>query len=97
MDDLLLTALGRALAEWAGYRCWRVLLESHGREPLWDCADVSRTVGWFTARYPVLLDFDGSDDIGRQINRLTGTRTQAKNRLHALQANNSTRSLLVED
>jgi fengycin family lipopeptide synthetase B len=67
MDDLLLTALGRALAEWAGYRCWRVLLESHGREPLWDGADVSRTVGWFTARYPVLLDFDGSDDIGRQI------------------------------
>ena len=36
-------------------------------------------------------------DIGRQINRLTGTRTQAKNRLHALQAKNSTRSLLVED
>lgn len=36
-------------------------------------------------------------DIGRQINRLTGTRTQAKNRLHALQSKGSTRSLLIED
>lgn len=36
-------------------------------------------------------------DIGRQINRLTGTRTQAKNRLHALQSKRSTASLLIED
>ena len=36
-------------------------------------------------------------DIGRQINRLTGTRTQAKNRLHALQSKGSTRPLLIED
>lgn len=36
-------------------------------------------------------------DIGRQINRLTATRTQAKNRLHALQSKSSTVSLLIED
>lgn len=36
-------------------------------------------------------------DIGRQINRLTGARTQAKNRLHALQAKQSTPALLIED
>jgi len=36
-------------------------------------------------------------DIGRQINRLTGTRSQAKNRLHALQSKRSTLPLLVED
>lgn len=36
-------------------------------------------------------------DIGRQINRLTGARTQAKNRLHALQAKRSTLALLLED
>lgn len=36
-------------------------------------------------------------DIGRQINRLTGSRTQAKNRLHALQSKQSTISLLIED
>jgi transposase len=36
-------------------------------------------------------------DISRQINRLVGARTQAKNRLHALQAKQSTPGLLVAD
>ena len=36
-------------------------------------------------------------DLGRQINRLTATRTQAKNRLHALRAKSSTLPLLIED
>lgn len=36
-------------------------------------------------------------DIGRQINRLTASRTQAKNRLHALQAKAMTLPLLLED
>jgi amino acid adenylation domain-containing protein/non-ribosomal peptide synthase protein (TIGR01720 family) len=67
MDDLLLAALGRGLAAWSGVRQWRVLLEGHGREPLWDGGDVSRTVGWFTARYPVLLDLAATDNVGRQI------------------------------
>lgn len=35
--------------------------------------------------------------LGRQINRLTGSRTQAKNRLHALKATQSTPALLLED
>jgi non-ribosomal peptide synthase protein (TIGR01720 family) len=67
MDDLLLAALGRALVAWCGGGRWQVLLESHGREPLWDGSDVSRTAGWFTARYPVVLDVEGPDDVGRQI------------------------------
>lgn len=36
-------------------------------------------------------------DIGRQINRLIGTRTQAKNRLHALMATRHRVPLLIED
>lgn len=36
-------------------------------------------------------------DIGRQINRLTRSRSQAKNRLHALQAKRMTLALLIED
>lgn len=36
-------------------------------------------------------------DIGRQINRLTGARTQAKNRLHALKAKQMTPQLLIDD
>lgn len=35
--------------------------------------------------------------LGRQINRLIGNRTQAKNRLHAMTATRSTPALLIED
>jgi transposase len=48
----------------------------------------------WTPPEPVCLELR---DLGRQINRLTGSRTQAKNRLHALQSKNSTSSLLLED
>jgi len=36
-------------------------------------------------------------DVGRQINRLTATRTQAKNRLHALSSTRTVLPLLVDD
>lgn len=39
----------------------------------------------------------GLRDIGRQINRLTATRIQAKNRLHALQSKRDTLRMLIED
>jgi hypothetical protein len=31
-------------------------LESHGREQIFADVDLSRTVGWFTSRFPVRLD-----------------------------------------
>ncbi len=39
----------------------------------------------------------GLRDIGRQLNRLTASRTQAKNRLHALTAKSTTLPMLIED
>ncbi|MCQ0024267.1 LLM class flavin-dependent oxidoreductase [Streptomyces somaliensis DSM 40738] len=54
IDDVLLTALAGALAPWSGHRRVLVDLEGHGREGLFGL-DVSRTVGWFTSLYPVLL------------------------------------------
>ncbi|MEU3749375.1 MULTISPECIES: MupA/Atu3671 family FMN-dependent luciferase-like monooxygenase [Streptomyces] len=54
IDDVLLTALAGALAPWSGHRRVLVDLEGHGREGLLGL-DVSRTVGWFTSLYPVLL------------------------------------------
>jgi amino acid adenylation domain-containing protein/non-ribosomal peptide synthase protein (TIGR01720 family) len=56
IDDALLSALVRALAGWSGSPRLRVDLEGHGREPLFDDLDVSRTVGWFTTLYPVVLE-----------------------------------------
>jgi non-ribosomal peptide synthase protein (TIGR01720 family) len=62
IDEALLSALVRALAGWTGSPRLRVDLEGHGREPLVedsgdaDDLDVSRTVGWFTSVYPVVLE-----------------------------------------
>ncbi|MFC9953032.1 amino acid adenylation domain-containing protein, partial [Streptomyces prasinus] len=53
IDDVLLSALGRVLADWTGTGRVTVALEGHGRED--DTLDLSRTVGWFTTQYPVTL------------------------------------------
>jgi amino acid adenylation domain-containing protein/non-ribosomal peptide synthase protein (TIGR01720 family) len=66
IDDVLLTALVRAFARWTGSRSLLVDLEGHGRGellPLSPEMDLSRTVGWFTAIYPVLLEIgDGGPE-----------------------------------
>lgn len=56
VNDLLLTALGRALCGWSGHARIRIDLEGHGREDIADEIDLSRTVGWFTSLFPVVLD-----------------------------------------
>jgi amino acid adenylation domain-containing protein/non-ribosomal peptide synthase protein (TIGR01720 family) len=56
IDDVLLTALARAFARWTGSRSLLLDLEGHGRGDLLPDLDLSRTVGWFTAIYPVLLE-----------------------------------------
>ena len=53
IQAVLLTAIARTLRQWTGCEATRVLVAGHGRIPLAD-VDVSRTVGWFTANYPVL-------------------------------------------
>ncbi|WP_158623627.1 condensation domain-containing protein [Corallococcus llansteffanensis] len=61
LNDILLTALASALASWTRRRRWIIDLEGHGREPLFDDVDLSRTVGWFTSRVPVVLEHEGDD------------------------------------
>ena len=58
-NDLLLTALARALCRWSGQERMLVDIEGHGREDLDPAVDLSRTVGWFTSLYPVALDARG--------------------------------------
>ncbi|ROP31317.1 non-ribosomal peptide synthetase [Couchioplanes caeruleus] len=67
VDDGLLTGLALALAQWRRTRgesgtSTLVRLEGHGREEhLVSGADLSSTVGWFTAMFPVRLDLAGVD------------------------------------
>ncbi|MCX7121890.1 MAG: amino acid adenylation domain-containing protein [Gammaproteobacteria bacterium] len=55
INDLLLTALGLSLSSYFGKSSHRITLEGHGREEIDDKLDISRTVGWFTSMYPVML------------------------------------------
>ncbi|MCL5997063.1 MAG: condensation domain-containing protein, partial [Chloroflexi bacterium] len=56
INEVLLAALAQGYASWAGRRTLLVDLEGHGREDILDGIDLSRTAGWFTTVYPVLLD-----------------------------------------
>ncbi|MYR21679.1 AMP-binding protein, partial [Streptomyces sp. SID6137] len=65
VNDVLLSALGRVLADWTGTDRVTVALEGHGREEdLAEGTDLSRTVGWFTTQYPVTLTPAAPDDWG---------------------------------
>ena len=55
VQDLLLTALARSLAEWTGRTEFPISLESHGRPDLFDDVDTSRLVGWCTSQFPLRL------------------------------------------
>ncbi|NIE69230.1 non-ribosomal peptide synthetase, partial [Burkholderia sp. Ax-1719] len=60
VEEVLLAALAESLHAWSGARGALVSLEGHGREALGeDAIDLSRTVGWFTTRYPLWLDAHG--------------------------------------
>ncbi|MFL5540379.1 MAG: amino acid adenylation domain-containing protein, partial [Longimicrobiaceae bacterium] len=61
VNDALLAALARVLARWTGGSTVAVELEGHGREELFEGVDLSRTVGWFTSGFPVLLDARAAD------------------------------------
>ncbi|HWO59216.1 MAG TPA: amino acid adenylation domain-containing protein [Umezawaea sp.] len=56
VNDVLLTALAAAIGRWTGAGKVSIDLEGHGREEIFDGVDLSRTVGWFTSEYPVVLD-----------------------------------------
>lgn len=64
INDLLLTALALAFRQWTGENTLLVELEGHGREALFNDVDVSRTIGWFTTHFPILLDLSGEAESG---------------------------------
>jgi non-ribosomal peptide synthase protein (TIGR01720 family) len=56
MSEVLLMSLALGVKTWSGAQQVLIDLEGHGRESLFADVDLSRTVGWFTSVYPVLLD-----------------------------------------
>ncbi|WP_159888720.1 condensation domain-containing protein, partial [Paenibacillus puerhi] len=77
INDLLLTALGMAIHRWSGLTDMLVSLEGHGREAVVPELDITRTVGWFTSVFPVLLQSSTELTLPQQIK-------QTKERLHSV-------------
>ncbi|MEE1056510.1 MAG: amino acid adenylation domain-containing protein, partial [Acutalibacteraceae bacterium] len=55
VNDILLTALAISVSDMIGEKTIALVLEGHGRQELHKKIDISRTVGWFTTIYPVVL------------------------------------------
>jgi non-ribosomal peptide synthase protein (TIGR01720 family) len=64
INDALLAALTMTFTAWGKTESVRFELEGHGREHIFDDVDLSRTIGWLTTVYPVVLRTSNDDDIG---------------------------------
>jgi amino acid adenylation domain-containing protein/non-ribosomal peptide synthase protein (TIGR01720 family) len=56
IDDLLLTAISRAVSKLTGQQMVSIQMEGHGREAIGEPIAIDRTVGWFTSIYPITLE-----------------------------------------
>lgn len=59
INDVLLAAIAAAVSQCTGQNEVVINLEGHGRDEIHKRIDVSRTVGWFTISYPLLLNGQG--------------------------------------
>jgi len=75
INDILLTGLAMAIQQWCGNERTAVALEGHGREDIASNLDISRTVGWFTSIYPVVLDLGQVN--GQDMQELLGNRLRS--------------------
>jgi amino acid adenylation domain-containing protein/thioester reductase-like protein/non-ribosomal peptide synthase protein (TIGR01720 family) len=80
VNDILLTAVGLTVKEWTGTNKVSINLEGHGREEIIEDVDISRTVGWFTTQYPVILDIEKADDLAFSIKNVKETLRRIPNK-----------------
>jgi amino acid adenylation domain-containing protein/non-ribosomal peptide synthase protein (TIGR01720 family) len=55
INTILLSSVAQVFAEWMDVKEVVIDMEGHGREEISEQLDVSRTIGWFTAIYPLVL------------------------------------------
>ncbi len=80
VNDILLTALALTITEWTGEGSVLVNLEGHGREEIIKEFDISRTVGWFTSLYPIVLNMSGEQDLAYKIKSVKESMRQIPNK-----------------
>ncbi|MEQ1527955.1 MAG: amino acid adenylation domain-containing protein, partial [Methylococcales bacterium] len=64
IDEVLLTALALTLRDWTQSVTLLIDVEGHGREDIVVDVDVSRTFGWFSSVYPLLLKLTDDCSLG---------------------------------
>ncbi|MGD2088937.1 MAG: non-ribosomal peptide synthase/polyketide synthase [Candidatus Aminicenantes bacterium] len=80
INDILLAAVGLAVKDWAEIDKVFIHLEGHGRQEIIEDTDISRTVGWFTSQYPVLLEMSPTRNLSRAIKHVKETLRQIPNK-----------------
>ncbi|NEZ84183.1 amino acid adenylation domain-containing protein [Clostridium botulinum] len=80
INDILLTALGLTIKQWSKENKVLINLEGHGREEFSSNINVSRTIGWFTNQYPLVLDISKDKDISYEIKNTKETLRRVPNK-----------------
>jgi amino acid adenylation domain-containing protein/non-ribosomal peptide synthase protein (TIGR01720 family) len=77
LQDILISALASSLHEFTGRKVHHVLMRSHGRAEIDRNIDISRTLGWFSAIYPIRLE--ANSDLGGNLLSVKETIRQVPN------------------
>ena len=75
IHEVLVAAFAGMYQQWTGERYLILDIEGHGREALSEEVELTRTVGWFTSIYPLLLEVEAGSDYGE---RLTSIKEQVR-------------------
>jgi non-ribosomal peptide synthase protein (TIGR01720 family) len=79
VNVVLLTALAQTLRQWSQNDTITLDMEGHGRRVWNEDLDLSRTVGWFTVRYPLKLSLPSGLALNEQLNQVKGQLAQVPN------------------
>ncbi|MDY7019981.1 MAG: amino acid adenylation domain-containing protein [Cyanobacteriota bacterium] len=79
INDILLTALIQTFINWTDQDYLLVDLESYGRESIFDEFHLSRTVGWFTSIFPMLLELNKTATLEEKIQTIKEQLRQVHN------------------
>jgi non-ribosomal peptide synthase protein (TIGR01720 family) len=70
LEEVLLMGVVEAVCEWSGQQELLLELEGHGREEVIGELDMSRTVGFFTAVYPIRLKRSSGSEAGARLKEM---------------------------
>lgn len=79
INEVLLAALASMYRQWTGAPHLIVDVEGHGREILSEDVELTRTVGWFTSIYPLLLETEAGSDYVESLNSIKEQVRKVKN------------------